>query len=128
MSRNPSVVTSAVLAPLRSMIALVASVVPWMMIDRSPGASPASRNTARIAVDDGALGRLRGGQDLGAEPLARRASSATSVKVPPISTPSLASAFPVMLGLSRGQEAVEHPARPLVEPRVIGAVEHPRRR
>ena len=40
VSRNPSVVTSAVRAPLRSMIALVASVVPWMMIDRSAGHEP----------------------------------------------------------------------------------------
>ena len=30
-SRKPSVTISAVLAPLRSMMALVASVVPWMI-------------------------------------------------------------------------------------------------
>ena len=41
-SRKPSVTISAVLAPLRSMMALVASVVPWMIRLRSPGSSPAS--------------------------------------------------------------------------------------
>ena len=41
---------SAVLAPLRSMIALVASVVPWMMIDSLAGVRPASSSTARITA------------------------------------------------------------------------------
>ena len=39
VSRKPSVVRSAVFAPLRSISALVARVVPWMMIERSAGAS-----------------------------------------------------------------------------------------
>jgi hypothetical protein len=44
------------------MIALVASVVPWMMIARSPDASPASRNTVPIAsrtARSGASGVVR---------------------------------------------------------------------
>ena len=39
-SRKPSVTNSAVFAPLRSMIALVASVVPWMMVRRSVATRP----------------------------------------------------------------------------------------
>src|SRR5215831_13754471 len=59
-----------------------------MMIDRSEGESPASRNTAPIASStacSGACGLVR------ILALYRRpaVSSATSVKVPPISTPSL---------------------------------------
>ena len=39
-SRKPSVVTSAVSAPLRSMIALVARVVPWMSSPTAAGSAP----------------------------------------------------------------------------------------
>jgi hypothetical protein len=57
-SRNPSVVTSAVLAPRRSISALVASVVPWMMMPISEGEMPASRVTmampSRIACSGAA--------------------------------------------------------------------------
>jgi hypothetical protein len=66
VSRNPSVVTSAVFAPLRSMIALVARVVPWMI-------SGGQRRLAQHRADrrqHAALGRVRRRQDLGAEPLA----------------------------------------------------------
>ncbi len=40
LSRNPAVVISAVRTPLRSMMALVASVVPWTMMPISPGSCP----------------------------------------------------------------------------------------
>ncbi len=81
------------MAPLRSMIALVASVVPWMISDRSPGAMPASASTAPIAASTPAPGASRVVRIL---VLHRRSpcSRATSVKVPPISTPSRASARP----------------------------------
>jgi hypothetical protein len=46
-SRNPSVVTNAVRAPRRSMSALVASVVPWMMRRMAPGGTPARSQTTR---------------------------------------------------------------------------------
>ena len=46
-SRNPAVVTSAVRAPLRSISALVANVVPWMTRSSAEAGIPAS---ARIAV------------------------------------------------------------------------------
>src|SRR6266540_3733462 len=58
-----------------------------MMIDRSPGPSPASRNTAWIAAitpRSGASGVVR----ILALNRSPAISSATSVKVPPISTPS----------------------------------------
>ena len=48
-SRNPSVVSSAVFAPLRSISALVASVVPWMM--------SSTRRRARCRPRPGSNGR-----------------------------------------------------------------------
>ena len=58
-SRKPSVVISAVRAPLRSMIALVASVVPWMIRPMSPAATPEVRmmvRTPSITPCSGAAG------------------------------------------------------------------------
>ena len=40
-SRNPSVATNAVFAPLRSINALVAKVVPWITRPSSDGCTPA---------------------------------------------------------------------------------------
>src|SRR4029077_16382274 len=88
-SRKPPGGGSAVLAPFRSMIALVASVVPWMIRLTSPAAMPASATTARSAAStpppgapDAGPGRRRrqrgepavlrgagGGQRLGGEAL-----------------------------------------------------------
>ena len=79
-------VSSAVRAPLRSMIALVASVVPWITTPTSPGASPASastRATASITPRSGAAWVVSTLVVYCAVPI----SSATSVKVPPMSTP-----------------------------------------
>ena len=97
------VVSSAVRAPLRSMMALVAKVVPCITIAKSAGARPASRKTARIA----SMTARSGASGVVSTLLLNRrppASSATSVKVPPISTPSLAAATPSLPRPQRGQQ------------------------
>ena len=66
-SRKPSVAISAVLAPLRSMMALVASVVPCTNRPMSANARPAAAERAARAVDHGHLGRTRRGQHLADE-------------------------------------------------------------
>ena len=54
-SRKPAVVTSAVRAPLRWISALVASVVPWMIVPMSATAMPACATTSASTVEDGAF-------------------------------------------------------------------------
>ena len=85
-SRNPSVVTSAVRAPLRSISALVASVVPWITSATSSGATAlASIAWARAwrTPSSGASGVVSTFAVIRSGPR----SSTISVKVPPISTP-----------------------------------------
>ena len=85
-SRNPSVVTSAVRAPLRSISALVARVVPWITSATSSGAT---------ALDSIAWARAWRTPSSGASGVVSTfavirsgpRSSTISVKVPPISTP-----------------------------------------
>src|SRR5919202_1565151 len=89
VSRKPSVMSSAVGAPRRSMTALVTSVVPWTTVPRwSGGTSPAWSSPSSAARTPAAgepavvstlLTRNR--------PLSRSTSS-RSVNVPPISTPA----------------------------------------
>ena len=55
MSRIPSVVTNAVRAPLRSMSALVASVVPWTKTETSDGAQPGRGEHAPDAFEHARL-------------------------------------------------------------------------
>ena len=88
-SRKPSVQTSAVFAPLRSMMALVASVVPWMISDRSDGCRPASLRISATPVSTPSSGArvVVSTLTLRRPPLH---SSARSVKVPPMSTASRA--------------------------------------
>ena len=86
-SRNPSVTRSAVFAPVRSMRALVARVVPWMRRSISPGAIPAVRiasPTAATTPTSGASGVVStlAVTMLSPPPVSR----ATSVNVPPTST------------------------------------------
>src|SRR5881628_1076970 len=73
ISRSPSVVTNAVRAPLRSMRALVASVVPWTKTATSDGGSPGAAVVNTLAVS-----RPAG------------LSRTTSVNVPPMSAASRA--------------------------------------
>ena len=61
----PSVVTRAVRAPLRSMIALVASVVPWMTMDMSLGLQARARQDCGHALLDALLRRRGRGENLG---------------------------------------------------------------
>src|SRR4029453_14170939 len=93
-SRKPSVVTSAVRAPLRSIRALVASVVPCTTSPPSDGGHLASARmdrTPSITPRSGASGVVR---TFMAWALSSR-SRTTSVNVPPISTArrALISAF-----------------------------------
>ena len=87
-SRNPAVVRSPVLAPLRSISALVASVVPWMRAATLAGLRPASWSRVSTPCSTawaGSLGVVRSLPTLTA-PVAS-STSTRSVKVPPMSTP-----------------------------------------
>src|SRR5262249_33682136 len=92
MSRSPSVVTNAVRAPLRSMRALVARVVPWTKTETSDGDSPAAARTRRGP----AIRPPRGGAGVGPWAVPRPAglSRPTSVNVPPMSAASRARISP----------------------------------
>src|ERR1051325_8905159 len=84
-SRKPSVVTRAVRAPLRSMRALVASVVPGTTRPTSAGGHLASARmdrTPSITPRSGASGVVRTFMAWASSSLSRT----TSVNVPPIST------------------------------------------
>ena len=86
-SRNPAVVTSAVGAPRRSISALVARVVPWMICVISSMATPSRPATDAIPARIPSSGRswvVSTFVDV-KDPSAR--SRATSVNVPPTSTP-----------------------------------------
>ena len=84
-SRKPSVTTSAVLAPLRSMMALVASVVPWMISPSSAGLMPDCFSTSSIPVSTPSSG-ARGVVSTFTLVSLPCQSRQRSVKVPPIST------------------------------------------
>ena len=86
-SRNPSVVSRAVLAPLRSITAFVASVVPWTTRPTCWGSMPACAVAELIAVSTPSSGAL-GVVSVFAVKRRSPTSSATSVNVPPISRPS----------------------------------------
>ena len=79
-------VSSAVFAPLRSMMALVASVVPCTIRFTSPGATPASAVTERRAATTACSG-ARGVVSVFAVKRRSPTSNATSVNVPPMSRP-----------------------------------------
>ena len=89
MSRKPAVVMKAVLAPLRSISALVASVVPWMKTPMSCGFSPEAARTALMPSMTPSSGAWVVVSTL---PLQRfdPSSSTMSVKVPPMSAASFA--------------------------------------
>ena len=79
-------VTSAVSAPLRSIIALVARVVPWMRSPTAPGSTPERASTSSTPVSTASSG-ASGVVSTLAVVRASPCSSTTSVKVPPTSTP-----------------------------------------
>src|SRR4029453_1829242 len=84
-SRNPAVVISAVAAPLRSINALVASVVPCTTSPTSPGGHLASARIARTPSMTPRSGAPVVVRTLVAW-LPAAVSRTTSVNVPPIST------------------------------------------
>src|SRR5215510_6695094 len=88
MSRIPSVVTNAVLAPLRSMSAFVARVVPWTKTDTSDGGRPAVASTRRTPSSTPISGAAVVSTFTVSRPVGL--SRTTSVKVPPMSAASLA--------------------------------------
>ena len=127
VSRKPSVVTSAVLAPLRSISALVASVVPWMMIDEVAGRE---RRLAQHLVDrreDGALGRLRRGQDLGAAPPLARFERHIGKGAADVDAQSRALCHPIAPRPDLGRECSVRSAR-AVNPRAASGADKRRRR
>jgi hypothetical protein len=84
-SRNPSVVTSAVRAPRRSVTALITTVLPWTNAPTSPG-----RSSERSSADSTPCWRCVGVVPTFArisEP-SRRSTAARSVNVPPMSIAS----------------------------------------
>ncbi len=86
-SRKPCVVMKAVRAPWRWISALVTSVVPWITWPMSRAATPAPAQAFSIAAMIAFSGCSCSVSTLAvARP--RLCSSATSVKVPPISTPT----------------------------------------
>src|SRR5882724_12641783 len=85
MSRKPSVAMRAVTAPLRSMMALVASVVPWMKRVISPGATPMSSSNSSVPAITACSGAWGVVSTLRVQRCAP-ASTTMSVKVPPMST------------------------------------------
>jgi hypothetical protein len=87
--RKPSVTTSAVLAPLRSMMALVARVVPWMIRPRSAGFTPDSFRMSATPVSTPSSG-ARGVVSTFTLVRLPFHSRQRSVKVPPMSTASFA--------------------------------------
>ncbi len=84
-SRKPSVTTSAVLAPLRSMMALVASVVPWMTKPSSAGLILVCLRISSMPVSTPSSGARDVVSTLTLVSLPFH-SRQRSVKVPPIST------------------------------------------
>ena len=89
-SRNPSVVTKAVFAPLRSINALVARVVPWKTSVTAEAGTLACASTA-VAPSSTARSGASGVVKSFNWSWPPTCSSTTSVKVPPISTANRAS-------------------------------------
>src|SRR5262252_3751582 len=92
MSRMPSVVTNAVLAPLRSIRAFVARVVPCTNTETSDGGSPAAASTRRIPSRTPTSGAAVVSTLAVSRPAGL--SRTTSVNVPPMSAASLARITP----------------------------------
>ena len=86
MSRNPAVTMAPTVAPRRSIRALVASVVPWMTAPTSRGASPARDSASRAPSSTPRTGSSGVVRTLPVRQ-APLCSTATSVNVPPTSTP-----------------------------------------
>src|SRR6516164_6550985 len=92
MSRIPSVVTNAVLAPLRSIRAFVARVVPCTKTETSDGGSPAAASTRRTPSRTPTSGAAVVSTLAVSRPAGL--SRTTSVNVPPMSAASLARITP----------------------------------
>ncbi len=96
LSRKPSVAISAVLAPLRSMMALVASVVPCTSTAMSANASPARFSAAAVPLSTASSGALWVVSTFAViRPFG--VSSTISVNVPPISAANRTASSPATL-------------------------------
>src|SRR6186997_2575898 len=105
-SRKPAVVTSAVRAPLRSRIALVATGVACRMPETSLGSTPAVRSS----VSNPSSTAMAGSRGVDAtlwkrRTPARKSSSTKSVKVPPISNATRIERDLLLFRLSCRQES-----------------------
>src|SRR5580698_2876510 len=101
----------AVRAPLRSISALVASVVPWMTRSTSVGFTPASASADAIPCStacSGARGVVRTLVVTNRLPIC----TAMSVKVPPMSTPTRTSLECVLIALAFPIAVASCPADP----------------
>ena len=96
-SRNPSVVISAVLTPLRSRIALVETVAPWRNDRVSSPRSPARAKP--LITPSKKVGGVEGTLPIRCSPVSRL-TPMTSVKVPPISVPTTQTRFPLIFDVS----------------------------
>ena len=124
-SRKPAVVIRAVRAPLRSRMALVATVVACRMPDTSPGATSAVRSS----VSSPSSTAMAGSRGVVAtlwkrRTPARRSSSTKSVKVPPISNATRIERDPLLCSLIPPSQSIDaevckrrHLASPALQPR-----------
>ena len=115
-SRKPLVVTSAVFAPLRSMMALVARVVPCTIRPTWPGSILASFSARRMPSSTPSSGAVLVVSTL-TEKRASGVSSTTSVKVPPMSTARRTASGVVAGGMVSFSNEAE---RRLLDPAAIG--------
>ena len=107
-SRCPAVVRSAVVAPLRSIRAFVASVVPWMISPISPGPAPARPSTSAMPLSTASPGCPWVVSSFVVICRPSPSSSTTSVKVPPISTARRIGAFGSAIPDSIREPCVAH--------------------
>src|SRR5262245_20144987 len=96
----------AVTAPLRSMMALVARVVPWMKRSISAGAMPISASSSSVPAITACSGAWGVVSTLRVQRCAP-ASTTRSVKVPPISTARRLRGVGLVTGSDRGEGGVE---------------------
>ena len=89
--------SSAVSAPLRSIRALVTSVVPWTSVPRSP---PPTVSAPKASLNTVSTARLGSSDVVRVFPMMVCPSCPTirrSVKVPPMSTPTLYISYPIVM-------------------------------
>src|SRR5207253_95627 len=108
MSRKPRVVSNAVRAPLRSMIAFVKSVVPWTNNESSPAEAPASASASTRTRSTASAGESFVESVFAIATTPSPSARHRSVNVPPMSTPTrllIPQAYKRGFGLQRAPPA-----------------------